>query len=177
MCAVQSGRVPFFFSGCLSSVTVDLRNLDFLNIPVARTFLTEQYFLLIPFEYRKQPAFLSLHKIDHSSKWGPPPFSHLDTNFVLVHVLVHFVDKTHVLVEIVELIWLMFMNILSFNFVPTPNKSIRFRTFRRSYVNQPTVVLTSYCQSCIAFFCLMCAVQSGHVPFFAGCLSSMTGFA
>ena len=52
-------------------MTVDLRNLDFLNIPVARTFFTKQYFLLIPFEYRKQPAFLSLLKIDHSSKWGP----------------------------------------------------------------------------------------------------------
>ena len=70
---------------------------------------------------------------------GPPPFSHSDTNPVLGHVLVHSVDKTHVLVVTVELIWL-FLNMLSFNFVPTLNKSLRFMRFRRSYVNLPAVV-------------------------------------
>ena len=34
----------------------------------------------------------------------------------------------------------MFLNILSFNFVQTPNKSLRLRRFRRSYANCPVVV-------------------------------------
>ena len=64
------------------------------------------------------------NNIYHSNKRGPPPFFHLDTNPLLGHVLIHYVDKTHVLVVTVELIWLFFLNILSFNFVPTPNKSL-----------------------------------------------------
>ena len=52
---------------------------------------------------------------------------------MLGHVLVHSVDKTHVLDVTVELIRLFFLNILSFNFVPTPNKSLRFRGFRGNY--------------------------------------------
>ena len=48
---------------------------------------------------------------------GTTTIFHSDTNPVLVHVLVHFVDKTYVLVVTVELIWLLFLNILSFNFV------------------------------------------------------------
>ena len=43
--------------------------------------------------------------------WIPDP--------VLAHVLIHYV-----LVVTVELIWLLFLNILSFNFVPAPNKSL-----------------------------------------------------
>ena len=61
--------------------------------------------------------------IYHSNRWGPPPFFHWDTNPVLGHVIIHS-DKTHVLVVTVELIWLLFLNILSFNFVPTPSKSL-----------------------------------------------------
>ena len=60
-------------------------------------------------------------------------------------------DKTHVLVVTVDLIWLLFLNILSFNFVATPRKSLRFTRFIRSYVNRPAVVLTNYCQSYTAF--------------------------
>ena len=48
------------------------------------------------------------------NKWGPPPFFHLDTNSALGLVLVHFVDKIHVLVTTVQLIWFLFLNILSF---------------------------------------------------------------
>ena len=81
--------------------------------------------------------------IYHSNKWGPPLFLHLDTSFVIGHALVHSVDKTHVLVVTVELTWLLFLNILSFKFVPTPRKSLRFTRFRRSYVNHPVVVLTN----------------------------------
>ena len=60
-------------------------------------------------------------------------------------------DKTHVLVVTVDLIWLLFLNILSFNFVATPRKSLRFTRFIRSYVNRPAVVLTNHCQSYTAF--------------------------
>ena len=34
-----------------------------------------------------------------------------------------------------ELIWLLFLNIISFNYVQTTNKSLRFRKFRRSYTH------------------------------------------
>ena len=49
-------------------------------------------------------------------------FFYSDTNPVFGYVLSHSFDKTHVLVVIVELIWLLLLNILSFNFVPTPKK-------------------------------------------------------
>ena len=62
------------------------------------------------------------NNIYHSNKRVPPPFFHSDTNPVFGHVLIHSFDKTHVLVVTVELIWLLLLNILSFNFVPTPNK-------------------------------------------------------
>ena len=52
---------------------------------------------------------------------------------ILGHVLVHSVDKTHVLVVAVELIRLLFLNIFSFNFVPTPNKSLRFTRFKKLF--------------------------------------------
>ena len=55
----------------------------------------------------------------------------------------------------------------SFNFVSTLNKSLRFTRFRRSYVNCPAVVLVKV----TLLFCLMCAVHSGHVPYFCSCLS------
>ena len=38
------------------------------------------------------------------------------------HVLIQSYDKTHALVVTVELIWLLLLNILSFNFAPTSNK-------------------------------------------------------
>ena len=87
----------------------------------------------------------------HSNKQGPPLFLHLDTNPVIGHALVHSVDKTNVLDVTVDLIWLLFLNILSFNFVATPRKSLRFTRFIRSYVNRPAVVLTNHCQSYTAF--------------------------
>ena len=86
----------------------------------------------------------------YSKKWEPPTFFNSDTNPVLGHVLAHSVDKTHVLVVAVELIWL-FLNIHPFNFVPIPNKSLRFTRLRRSYVNCPAVVLINHCQSYTAF--------------------------
>ena len=94
--------------------------------------------------------------IYHWGNEGPPLFFHPDTNPVIANALVHPVDKTHVLVVIMELIWLLFLNTLSFNFVPTPRKSLRFTRFRRSYVNHPVVVLTNYCQSYTAFLLGVC---------------------
>ena len=81
------------------------------------------------------------NNIHHLSKRRPPPFFHSDTNLVLSYVLVHSADKAHVMVVTVELIWLFFLNILSFNFVPTSNKFLRFRRFKRSYVIRLAVVL------------------------------------
>ena len=91
------------------------------------------------------------NNIYHSNKRGQPPFFHLDTNPILGYALVHSVDKTHVLVVTVDLIWLLFLNILSFNFAATSRKSLRFTRFIRSYVNSPAVVLTNHCQSYTAF--------------------------
>ena len=111
------------------------------------------------------------NNIYHSNKRGQPPFFHLDTNPILGYALVHSVDKTHVLVVTVDLIWLLFLKIISFNFVTTPRKFLRFTRFIRSYVNHPAAVLINHCQSYTA--CLMCAVQSCHVPFFCSCLFPM----
>ena len=100
--------------------------------------------------------------IYHSNKWGPPLFLHLDTSFVIGHALVHSVDKTHVLVVTVDLIWLLFLNIISFfNFVATPIKSLRFTRFIRSYVNCPAVLLTNHCQSYTVF---LLNVRSSKLP-------------
>ena len=84
--------------------------------------------------------------------YGDHHFLHLDTNPVICHALVHSVDKTHVLVVTVDLIWLLFLNILSFNFVATPRKSLRFTRIIRSYA----VVLTNNYQSYTAFLLYVC---------------------
>ena len=113
------------------------------------------------------------NNIYRSNKRGPPPFFHLDTSPVLGHVLIHSVGKTHVLVAAVELIWMLFLNILSFNFVPTPNKFLRLKRFRKSYVNRPDVVLTHHTSYTAFLLDVHCAVQCGHVPFLCSCLSPM----
>ena len=56
--------------------------------------------------------------------------------------------------------------ILFSNFVPRPNKSVRFTRFRRNYVNRTVVVLTEHYQNYTVFL-LDCAVQSGYFNFFA----------
>ena len=97
------------------------------------------------------------NNIHHSNKLGPPPlFLHLDTNHVIGHVLVHYVEKTYDLDVTVDLIWLLLLNILSFNFAAAPRKSLRFTRFIKSYVNHPAVVLTNHCQSYTAFLLDMC---------------------
>ena len=96
--------------------------------------------------------------IYHSNNRGPPPIFHPDTNPVIRHALIHSVDRIHVLVVTVELILLLFLNMLSFNFVSTPRKSLRFIRFRRSYVNHPVVILTNHCQRYTVFFFAWCTL-------------------
>ena len=98
---------------------------------------------------------------------GPLPVFHSDSNLVLDQVLVHSINKTHVLVVTLELTWLLFLNMLSFNFVPTPNKSLRFTRFRKSYVYHSAVVLIKG----TLLSCLMCAAQSENFPFSAAVCS------
>ena len=78
------------------------------------------------------------------------------------HVLTHSITKTHVPVVTVELIWLLLLNILSFNFVPIPNKFLRLKRFRKSYVNRPDV-LTDNTRYTAFLLDVRCAVQCGHV--------------
>ena len=115
--------------------------------------------------------------IYHSNKRGPPPFFHSDTNPVLGHVLILPVDKTHILVVTVELIWLL-LNIVSFSFVPTPKNLYWAARFRRSYVNRPAVVLTNHTSYTAFLLNEHCALQSGHVSFlFAAFVPNDSAFA
>ena len=50
------------------------------------------------------------------------PFFHSYANPVFGHVLIHYLVKTHVLVVTLKLIWMLLLNILSFNFVPKLSK-------------------------------------------------------
>ena len=115
--------------------------------------------------------------IYHSNKRGPPPFFYLVTNPVLGHILIHSFDKTHVLVVTVELIWLQFLNILSFKFVATPNKFFSLKRFRKTYVNRPDVVLTNHTSYTAFLLDVRCAVQRGHVPFLQLFVPNASAFA
>ena len=61
-----------------------------------------------------------------------PPFFYSDTNPVLGHVQVYSLYKTNALAVKVKLIWLLLLKRLSFNFVLTPSKYLKFTRFRRS---------------------------------------------
>ena len=116
--------------------------------------------------YTTQLHFIFVNKIQHphimknntdqSRKGGGvPSLICLNTKSVSGQVLVHSVDKTHLLVVTEEFIWLLFLNILSFIFVQTPNKSFRFRQFR-SYVNHSSVVLTTVKIALLFMFYVHC---------------------
>ena len=96
------------------------------------------------------------NNIYHSYKWWLPLFLHLNTSPVTGHTRVYSVDKTHFLVVTMDLIWLLFLNILSFNFVATPRKFRRFTRFIRSHVNHPAVVLTNKVTLLFCFFVQSC---------------------
>ena len=93
-------------------------------------------------------------------------FGHL----VLRNALVDPFEKTPVLV-VVELIWFLFLNMLSLNFIQTPNKSRRFRKFRRSNAHRSVVAQTNYCQNCTAFFLLDVRCPKCPHSFSCSCLS------
>ena len=80
----------------------------------------------------------------HSNKRVPPPLFHSDTNPVFGHVLIHYFDKTHVLAVTVEFIWLLLLNIVSFNFSNAEQISDWLARFRRSYLEHPAISLTSH---------------------------------
>ena len=113
-------------------------------------FLLHSFFSLLPsFEYLRKTVLTTSpweypHPLEniiyYSDKRGPPKFFHLDTSPVLEYILVHSVNKTHALLLTVELVWLLLLNTVSFNFVPMPNKSLRFTRFRTSYVNCTAVI-------------------------------------
>ena len=72
------------------------------------------FILVNTIQYPRTPK----NNIYHSNK-----FHHFfNTNRVFGHVLIHSFDKIRVLVVTVELIWLLFLNVFSFNYVRTPNK-------------------------------------------------------
>ena len=118
------------------------------------------------------------NNIDHLSKPEPPPFFHLDINPVLGHVLVHSAEKTQVLNVTVELIRLLFLNILSFNFASTLSKPLTFARFRRSYINSPVAVPTNHCQSYVSFLLdVRCSKWPRSFFFFAALYPIDSAFA
>ena len=119
----------------------------------------------------QHPHILKNH-IDHTSKRGPSPFFHSDTNLVLGTFLFHFVRNIQVLIVTVEWIWLLFLNILSLNFFQTSNKSLRFIKFI-SYVHPSVVVQTNHCQTYTAFFDWWALFKVAIFLLFRGRLSLM----
>ena len=64
-----------------------------------------------------------------------------------------------------------FCNILPFNFVPTPNKSLRFRGFRRSSGNHPVFVVANLSKLHCIFLLDVRRSKCDHVPFFVAVCS------
>ena len=121
----------------------------------------------------KYPRTLK-NNIQYSSKQVPPPFLHLNTNPVLCHVLIHSFEKTHVLVVTVGIDLVVALEYTFFQLYSNDKEiSIRLTRFRRSYVKRPAAVLTSHISYTAFLFDMRCAVQSGYVPNFCSCLSSM----
>ena len=99
----------------------------------------------------QHPGILK-NNINHLSKRGPPPFFHSDTNLVRGNVLVHSVEKkTRVLVVTGELIWLLILNILSFNYIQTTNKSQFQKIQKKLYVHLSVIVLTNHYECRLLF--------------------------
>ena len=111
------------------------------------------------------------NKIHHSNKRLPPPFFHSDINSVLGHVLIHFVNKAHVLTVTVELICLLFLNNLLQLCSNAKKITVRLTGFRRIFASRPAVVLTNHTSYTASLLYVRLAVQSGHINFvFCSCL-------
>ena len=91
-------------------------------------------------------------------------------NIETSNALVHRFEKIPVLVVTVELIWLLFLNILSFNFLQTPNKSLKFIKFRKSNLHRSVVVQTKHCQFALLFLLDLRCLKCSHY-FFGDCLA------
>ena len=107
---------------------------------LSRQLFTQKHFIcfqkqfLFSFNTVQYPHTLE-NNIYYSCERGPSPFFHTDSNPILDQFLVHSVDKTNALVVTVELIWLLLLNILSFNF----------------FLRLPVAVLSKQWQSYTAF--------------------------
>ena len=98
---------------------------------------------------------------------------HSDTSHWLGSVPVHSVKKTYVLVVTVELIWLLFLNIVfPISFKRQTNilglEDLEEAMYTTLLLFQPTIV-----KFALLFFCLMRDVQNCHSPFICGCLPLM----
>ena len=105
------------------------------------------------------------NNIYHSNKRVPPPFFHSDTNPVFGHVLIHSFECSgcNSGINLVVTLEYTFFQLCS----NSEQISVRLARFRRSYVKRPAVVLTSHTSYTAFLLDVRCAVQSGHVPFFA----------
>ena len=106
--------------------------------------------------YNTHAFWRTTSNIELLNKRGSPPYFHSDNNLVLGNALVHPFEKNPVQVVTVELIWLLFLKILSFNFLQTLSKSLRFGKFRRSNVHHFVVVQTNYFQVTLLFLLDVC---------------------
>ena len=120
--------------------------------------------------YNTHAFWRATSNIELLNKRGSPPYFHSDNNLVLGNALVHPFEKNPVQVVTVELIWLLFLKILSFNFLQTLSKSLRFRKFRRSNVHHFVVVQTNYFQVTLLFL-LDVRFPKRLRSLFCGCLS------
>ena len=112
------------------------------------------------------------NSMNHLSKSGPPSFFHSDTNLVVGNVLVNSVEKSSCSQVVTDkLIWLLFLNILSFNYVQTTNKSLRFRKFRRSYTYTSLLSFKPATMICRLLFLLDAHCWKRRYSIFCCCLS------
>ena len=110
------------------------------------------------------------NKIYHSHKWEPPPFVHLDTNTLSRFGPFRWQNPCSLCNSGTDLV--VVLEYIFFNFVPTPNKSLRFTKLRRSYANHTAVAPTNHCQSYTDF---LLGVRCSKWPhsFFCRCLSTL----
>ena len=102
------------------------------------------------------------NNIYHSNKREPPPFFHSDTNNWPRSGPVCWQSPCSGCSSRAELV--VALEYFFFNYVPTPNKTLRFTRFR-SYINRTAVVLTNHCQSYTAFLFDVCCSKWPHSLF------------
>ena len=107
------------------------------------------------------------NNIYHSkNKWVPPPFFSFGYQSCVWLCSDPFFWQNPCSGSKIEIGLIVVLEYTSFNFVPTPNKFLLAR-FGRSYVKRPAVILTSHTSYTAFLLDVCCAVQSGHIPYFA----------